>query len=118
LKRGTWSIFLPVKAFSEHLEKRFLHGHRNNFQKLSNGFRPKYHQDSMILTPTPVTFFNPPPPFKADMNDVVDEIQTEVAELQTNDSFKYAFEPSGLRTFYCGLPSEIFQKSGNSPQQA
>jgi hypothetical protein len=48
-------------------------------------------------------------PSKVDINDV-DNLQMEVTELQTNDSLKNVIEPSDLRIFYCGLPSEIFPK--------
>jgi hypothetical protein len=34
----------------------------------------------------------------------------EVIELWTNDSLKNAFDPSDLRIFYSGFPSEIFPK--------
>jgi hypothetical protein len=58
----------------------------------------------MIFTPFPAKSSS----FKVNINDVDDELQMEVTELQTNDSFKNAFEPSDLWIFYSGLPYEVF----------
>jgi hypothetical protein len=50
LKIETWPIFLPIKAFLKHLEKKGLHGQRKNFQKVSYCFTTNSHHYSMIFT--------------------------------------------------------------------
>jgi hypothetical protein len=108
LKSEIWPVSLLVKAFSKYLEKKGLCVQRKNIQKLSNCFKTKSHQDSMIFTLIPVKFFFFQNTSKAGINNV--KLQMEVTELQINDLLKNAFKPSDMRTFYSRLPSEVFPK--------